>query len=653
MTDELANHAEHLQRRLEQLQGLHELRGDVQQREDLVRKMLGFVRSFVALESCPQIEGVLETVVRLGWDNVAWTRGYTLLHFVAECLDDPMIVELVGLLANDADQRDDSGLRAIDYARRSSKPGVVRAVETLRRRRPPSDSDLATPRAAEKSPAPCATKGDEGIRLESKWTCQVRGEERRMLEYACDMVVRRGWETIEWQRGFSALHLAGRVGSVVAVEVLLQHGAASGLEARDMDGQRPIDYALALPGARPELLKLLSPTGGATAPSQTLSMADAVRSQMPPHADLMRSATTPSIPGSGKPQVGGAHTLVEQSRGATDGQQRHLTRSASGPLDGWKPQGLTPRDPLRSGTRLQDSGRASVLRPPEPLRRSCPRQDTSVHDTRAVQLGPTSPSSRLAPQPHPLSGAVRPPRMDRSSSCTYLFSRDQTSPAGRSATLSGREPFGRETLGCEPSCQAPLGAWSPPPLTKFPPRDSGREVRREGSGCSLAETQPSLSLPRPGAATTALPSDSLYLGSPNGHEALPRHRRHRVPSTTASLRGNPFESSPRPDTMLQSPNVHAALPRHSRPASTPGRSSYSSTASVTPAERDRWGGHCDSFMDNYDSGPSTATPASPASMPTLLGHAPSRYSWPKAPKIPGFDSTEDLARGSRRPEFGI
>jgi hypothetical protein len=80
----------------------------------------------------PLVNQSMRAVIKYGWDSIHWQRGYSILHFAAECLNNPDIVELLALLANDMSARDNSGKRPLDYARKERKWGNVRALERVR-----------------------------------------------------------------------------------------------------------------------------------------------------------------------------------------------------------------------------------------------------------------------------------------------------------------------------------------------------------------------------------------------------------------------------------------------------------------------------------------------------------------------------------------
>ena len=72
---------------------------------------------FVHVEGWPKLEQSLPEVIRHGWDGMQFQRNYNLLHYAAECVDDPDVVELVAVLAPNVDERDDEGNTPLDYAR--------------------------------------------------------------------------------------------------------------------------------------------------------------------------------------------------------------------------------------------------------------------------------------------------------------------------------------------------------------------------------------------------------------------------------------------------------------------------------------------------------------------------------------------------------
>eukprot|EP00931_Biecheleriopsis_adriatica_P079294 TRINITY_DN5269_c0_g1_i1.p1 TRINITY_DN5269_c0_g1~~TRINITY_DN5269_c0_g1_i1.p1 ORF type:complete len:1210 (+),score=328.81 TRINITY_DN5269_c0_g1_i1:460-3630(+) len=76
---------------------------------------------------------VLEEIDRVGWQNMTWARGFTLLHWAAKN-DAPELVDKFISQGADPLQADDSGKTALDYARDSGSLAVVAA---LRKHAPP------------------------------------------------------------------------------------------------------------------------------------------------------------------------------------------------------------------------------------------------------------------------------------------------------------------------------------------------------------------------------------------------------------------------------------------------------------------------------------------------------------------------------------
>jgi hypothetical protein len=92
-------------------------------------------------------------------------------------------------------------------------------------------------------------------------SCQLDSSREDVLELACTIALRKGWENVNWRRNFSALHLAAKLGETeVAKKLLLEANATAGLRLLDNHGKTPLDYALALPKIDLELLALLDPT---------------------------------------------------------------------------------------------------------------------------------------------------------------------------------------------------------------------------------------------------------------------------------------------------------------------------------------------------------------------------------------------------------
>ncbi|CAE7282819.1 Ankrd55 [Symbiodinium pilosum] len=74
---------------------------------------------------------VLEQIDELGWENMQWTRGFTLLHWAAQN-DQPMLVQQLFAKGADPLQTDDDGRTALDYARESGSRAVVEALKLYR-----------------------------------------------------------------------------------------------------------------------------------------------------------------------------------------------------------------------------------------------------------------------------------------------------------------------------------------------------------------------------------------------------------------------------------------------------------------------------------------------------------------------------------------
>ncbi|CAD7963989.1 unnamed protein product, partial [Amoebophrya sp. A120] len=173
----------------------------------------------------------LKAIVKFGWDSMKWRRGYTVLHFVAECLDDARIVELFALLATDMNGRDASGKRALDYARKERMTENVRVLEKVRKQKFVEErtqkfllqnNNLLQNTVAEELPDNLTPILHDGI----------------------ETILKLGWEQVRWPNEFTILHLACQSGSLPAVRFLLEKvpGVAAYYAKVDNHNQRPIDY---------------------------------------------------------------------------------------------------------------------------------------------------------------------------------------------------------------------------------------------------------------------------------------------------------------------------------------------------------------------------------------------------------------------------
>jgi len=217
------------------------LESDLQQRHFATQAMLPFVRVNSAL-----VEQSLEPLVSHGWDSVDWRKNYTLLHFAAECLDDPNVVQLVGSFSTDLESRDDAGMRPIDYARRNPCKEIAKVLETMRRRKKrqgwaASNLVLASGTDVEMTPSSVSShfgKKELVAQLES-----LDGL-TSTLRQGIEAVVRHGWErwSLSWPSGFSPLHQAAQEGHSKAVDLLV--AARADVAAMDDWQLTPLDYAV-------------------------------------------------------------------------------------------------------------------------------------------------------------------------------------------------------------------------------------------------------------------------------------------------------------------------------------------------------------------------------------------------------------------------
>eukprot|EP00392_Amoebophrya_sp_AT5.2_P015633 g15848.t1 len=176
----------------------------------------------------------LKAIVKFGWDSMKWRRGYTVLHFVAECLDDARIVELFALLATDMNSRDSSGKRALDYARKERMSENVRVLEKVRKQK-------FVEERTQKFLLEKENFLENGLQSE-----ELPDNLTPILHDGIETILKLGWEQVRWPNEFTILHLACQSGSLPAVRFLLEKvpGVASYYAKVDNHNQRPIDYAM-------------------------------------------------------------------------------------------------------------------------------------------------------------------------------------------------------------------------------------------------------------------------------------------------------------------------------------------------------------------------------------------------------------------------
>lgn len=219
---------------------LHEtcekMKVELRQRHQVMCAMVCFLR----VESSDLVEQSLDTIVRYGWDSVNWKHNYNLLHYVAECVNDPSVAELVALTSTDVDARDDDNMRPIDYARKKNRREVGEVLERLRgrtlvRTRTATESLEEEMEAADK-------KHDHELTASLIQRVSALKGVPEPLVQAIELVLEVGWAKVQWPSDFTALHLAARCGSAEAVELLLD--SAADPRCVDKWGLTPVEYAV-------------------------------------------------------------------------------------------------------------------------------------------------------------------------------------------------------------------------------------------------------------------------------------------------------------------------------------------------------------------------------------------------------------------------
>merc|ERR1712194_587637 len=149
-------------------------------------------------------------------------RGYNMLHYAAECVEDASVVELLGLLASNVDQRDDNGMRPIDYARQVKHQNVEKMLERLRKMQRSQQTKGDGKDVDDEKSA-----GDQDNSALQELLAGLQGLSPE-LKQVLEKVVKVGWGNIGWPSNFTAMHLAAKCGHVGAVDLLVSAKADLG-----------------------------------------------------------------------------------------------------------------------------------------------------------------------------------------------------------------------------------------------------------------------------------------------------------------------------------------------------------------------------------------------------------------------------------------
>ncbi|OLP80715.1 hypothetical protein AK812_SmicGene38833 [Symbiodinium microadriaticum] len=123
-----------------------------------------------------------------------------MLHYCAECVEEPAVVELIGLLATDVDRKDDNGFRPIDYARQTGREPIIQMLEKLRKihkklasgvkvgEKEPEKKETSVREVSVKTPEKEAAPRDRfGTRSQSVVKVKADADVRQQLHEATDM----------------------------------------------------------------------------------------------------------------------------------------------------------------------------------------------------------------------------------------------------------------------------------------------------------------------------------------------------------------------------------------------------------------------------------------------------------------------------------
>ena len=183
----------------------------------------------------------LRAICRFGWDSIEWQGGYSCLHYAAECMDNPGIVEVLGLFAPDINARDAAGKRPLDYARSRGMDGNVKAIEKLR-------SMFFREKQAERAVSESQKFAEfpKMVEILEHIFEKIPESTTPALRSAVETVLSMGWKNIVWPNKFTAIHLAAQCGNFSILRLLLEDigpDSKKDFDKKDDAGNRPIDYA--------------------------------------------------------------------------------------------------------------------------------------------------------------------------------------------------------------------------------------------------------------------------------------------------------------------------------------------------------------------------------------------------------------------------
>eukprot|EP00913_Durusdinium_trenchii_P002229 g2059.t1 len=187
----------------------------------------------------PAYQQVLKQVVQEGWGSVHWKDGFTMLHWAASKGEVELARYLLQLRA-DPEARDDTHHRTpLDWAEHEGHSQASCALSRLSGRL--SSSGGAFRQARSSLPAPASPSYEAANRRKSEAIMRRRSSRRKSTipeGYlpVLEEIDQRGWNNMQWTRGFTLLHWAAQNDKPDLVEQLFAK-AADPMQ-QDDDGRR-------------------------------------------------------------------------------------------------------------------------------------------------------------------------------------------------------------------------------------------------------------------------------------------------------------------------------------------------------------------------------------------------------------------------------
>lgn len=209
---------------------LNEMTMRKEELEKMVKKQQTSMKSlapFVAMGE-PGVQSAVSQILKFGWEALEFENGYTILHYAAEKVSDPLVAEVLFNFMPTPEVSDKNGMTALDYAQQASSVGVAKKLMQLSPVFERAGAGLVSPEVDQEELRARLAKLNVPQNLKGVLTD----------------IVEKGWHEIKWPGGYTALHLAAQKGNVQILDFCMAAGAAESLTSIDQYNHSPMNYAV-------------------------------------------------------------------------------------------------------------------------------------------------------------------------------------------------------------------------------------------------------------------------------------------------------------------------------------------------------------------------------------------------------------------------